>query len=231
MALNEKELVQTSGSDIFATHPAVSQNEHITAIFGPSAGAENVVRCTPVGFNQATDMYGVWVAPDATSMVVTLTGATAGTWTVTADGVTTGDIEWDATVADVQSALLSIGYDVSVTLDAQVYTIVFDAAPQAVQVPTVTGTVTSITGGTPTAVATAGTSTYGLSSIVGFVWPDEVDLSATDEVHGEVMVSGRIDYNAIAATVATADVGALQTELKDNALARGIIVEQLPNIH
>ena len=231
MALEQEELVTRSGSNIFADFPQVSMNDHITAIFGASAGAETLVRCAPVGYNDTTGFYGAWIAPDPATLVVDLTSATAGTFTVTADGVVTGNIAFDATAAAVEAALLAVGYVVSVTLATQVYTIVFDAAPQVAVVPVLTGDVTSITGGTPTATPAAGTSTYGLSTIVGFVWPDEVSLSATLQVHGEVMIKGRIAYSYIEAAVDAGDVTSLATELKNNALSRGLIVEDLPNIH
>ena len=98
--------------------------------------------------------------------------------------------------------------------------------------PALTGNVASLTGGTaPTATVDAGASTYGLSSVLGFVWPDPVTLSATKEVQGVIMIKGRIALSDITATVASGDVAALTAELKANALARGIIVEDLANIH
>ena len=97
--------------------------------------------------------------------------------------------------------------------------------------PTVDADITQLTGGTAAKTVTAGTATYGLHTIRGFVWPDEFTLDATNQVHGEVMVEGRIPYAPIAATVAAGDVTALQAELKSTMLGRSIIVEDLPNIH
>lgn len=231
MATKQVELVQTSGSDIFASFERVSMNDHITAIFGASAGAETLARCAPVGFNDATGFYGAWVAPDPTVLVVTLTSSSAGTFTITVNGVTTGTIAFNATEGAVESALLAIGVVASDSLAAAVHTISFDAPTQLAALPTVSGTVSSITGGTPTAVATVGTASYGLDLIRGFVWPDEVVLDASLQVHGEVMVEGRISYTYIEATVDSGDVAALAAALKSTMLGRGIIVEDLPNIH
>jgi hypothetical protein len=231
MALEERELVQTSASDIFANFEQVSMHDRIIPVFGTSAGAEELATCAPVGYNDTTDKYGAWVAPDPTVLVVTLTSATAGTFTVTVDGITTGTIAYNATAADVKAAILAIGVSTSVDLAAAVYTITFDADTQVANVPTVTGDVGSITGGSPTAVATAGTSTFGLNIVRGFVFPDPIQLSATLETQGTVMVQGRIDYSYIEPTVDVGDVDALKAELKRTPLGRGIIVEGLVNIH
>lgn len=232
MALSQPELVQTSGSDIFAEYKGVSIHERIIAVMGTDAGASTLVTCTPVGFNSTTEYYGAWVAPDAASVEVDTGGATGGTWLITVDGIGTGNLAFNATATTVEATLLGMGYDATVALASGVYTITFDAAPQVAIVPVLTGDVTSLTGGTgEAATVTAGSSTYGLSSVVGFVWPDPITLSATEQVQTTVMTQGRISFTYIEPTVDSGDVSALQAELKANALSRGIIVEDLVNIH
>jgi hypothetical protein len=236
MATKQVELAQYSGSDIFAKFPQVSMNDHITAIFGASAGAEVLGRCTPVGFNKTTGFYGKWMAPAPASIVIDTDDADGGVFVITVDGVSSGNIAWNATAESIRTTLLGMGYVATVTKVNEIYTITFDAETQVVKVPVLTGTVTGLTkaGGAVTAEAatvTAGTSSYGLHTVVGFVWPDEITLDATLQVQGEVMVSGRISYTYIVVNVASGDVDALKAELKNNALARDIVVEDLANIH
>jgi len=235
MALSQPELVTYSADDIFAEYEQVSMHKRIIAIFGTSAGAETLSRCEPVGYNSTTGYYGAWVAPDPASLEVDTGGATGGTWGLTVDGIAIANtvLAYNATAAVVEATILaSTGIVASVTLATGVYTITFDADPQITTVVVSTGDVTQLTGGTDeAATATAGTSTYGLHNIVGFVWPDEITLSATEQVQGTVMTQGRISYTYISPTVAAGDVTALAAELKANALSRGIIVEDLPNIH
>jgi hypothetical protein len=219
MALEQTELATYSADDIFAVFPQVSMNDHVTSIFGASAGAETLARCAPVGFNSTTGYYGAWVAPVPTVLHIEADGA------ITVDGTATAAVDVSAdTPAIVEAKLLAIGVQSTVTEDTDVFTVTLDGATQVAIVPTVT---VAGVGNT----VTAGTSTYGLSTIVGFVWPDEIDLNATLQVQGEVMVKGRIAYSYIEDTVAAGDVTALQTELKNNAMSRGLIIEGLPNIH
>jgi len=233
MALSQPELATFSGSDIFADFEQVSLHERIVAIFGTDASASTLARCTPVGFNATTGYYGEWIAPDPASIEIDTDGATGGTWFITVNGTSTGNLAYNATAAVVTATLLGMGYVATVDLTSGVYTITFDAQTQIANVPTLTGDVSSLTGagGSEAATVTAGTSTYGLNKIIGFVWPDEIVLNATTQVQGTIMTEGRIAYSYISATVDSGDVAALATELKSEALARGIIVEGLANIH
>ena len=235
MALEQKELVSNSAADIFAVYPQVSMNDTITSTFGTNAAADNLARCTPVGFNDTTGYWGEWLAADPTILTVDIDGSTGGTWGLTVDGIVIANTVLDdaATAALVQSTILaSTGIVTTVDLTAGVYTITFGADTQVANVPTVSGDVTQLTGGTtPTAVETAGTSTFGLSVIRGFAWPEEIQLSATLQVHGQTMVEGRIAASYIEDTQEAGDLTALRTELKRTPLGRGIIVEDLANIH
>ncbi len=231
MALNQKELVQASSGDVFAARPQVSMNDQITAIFGTSATEDKLTYCTPVGYNESTGFYGEWIAPDPTVLVVT--SGTGGTWGLTYNGVVLANTTFahNATAALVKATLASRGIDASVELDTGVYTITFDSDKDVAVLPVVAGDVTQLTGGSPSAVPTAGTATLGLHVIRGFVWPEEVQLDDTNEVQGKVMVQGRLPYRNIASTQAAGDLAALQVELKRTPLGRGIIVEDLVNIH
>lgn len=230
MALVPRELAVYGGS--FPNPSRVSMNDHITAKFAAGATADTLTYCTPVGFNASTSMYGPWLAPDPASVEVDTGGATGGTFFITVNGTSTGNLAYNITAAAFVEVLRGMGYTATVALDTGVYTVTFDAEAEVITVPTLTGDVTSLTGGTgEAATVTAGTSTYGLSTVVGFIWPEEVVLSTTGEVQGEVMTKGRIEYADIESTVDAGDVAALKAELQANALSRGLIVENLVSIH
>ena len=235
MALEQKALVDFGADDSFAVLTKTSMNDTVTSTYGTDSGAELLARSTPVGYNDTTGYWGQWLAADPAILTVDIDGSTGGTWGLTVDGIVIANtvLADDATAALVQSTILaSTGMVTTVDLTAGVYTITFGADTQVANVPVVTGDVTQLTGGTaPTAVATAGTSTYGLSTVRGFIHPEEVQLSATLQVHGQTMVEGRIPYADIAATQESGDLAALIVELKRTPLGRGIIVEDLPNIH
>jgi hypothetical protein len=233
MATQQDELVTTSDADIFAVLKRVSMQERIVAIFGIDASETTLSTTQPVGYNSTTGFYGAWIAPDEASIEIDTDGATGGTWTMTVDGASAGDFAYNATAEDVRTTLLAMGYTVTATLATDVYTITFDADAQITTVPVLTGDVSSLTGagGSEAATVTDGSSSYGLHTVVGFVWPDEIELSSTEQVQKVIMTAGRIDYEDIQDTVDSGDLTALATELKDNALSRGIIVENLPQIH
>ena len=232
MALEPKTLVTYSDADIFAKYPQVSMNDHITAIFGSSAGAETLKRCAPVGFNSTTGFYTAWMKPDPVVATVDVKDSSEGDFKLVIDGVDTANFAYNATAEVVRTTLLGMGYSVTVTLESGVYTVTFGAEPQIVAVPVVTANVTGLGGGTgEEASVEDGTSSHGTHNVVGFVWPDPVKLHASKEVHGEVMIGGRIAYEYIAEVVPEADRATLAAHLKTNALSRGIVVEGLPNIH
>lgn len=230
MALGQRELKTDAAADsLLSPNPRISSDYDINVTFGPTASDTALAVGYPVGYNSTTGKHGLWTAPDPTILTVTLTGATAGTWGVTVNGQTIANtvIAYNATAATVVAELKAIGYDVSVDLTSSVYTITFDADAEVSVLPTVTGDVTQITGGTPTAVATAGTATGGTHDIVGFVNPEDDSTDDTDDEMIMIMVKGIIHYDLPASLVAAGDVTALQTALKDGLVAKGLIVQGL----
>jgi hypothetical protein len=203
--------------------------------FGPTAAADVAMAvCYPVAFNKSTGKYAPWIAPDPTKIVVTLTGATEGTWGLTVNGVVivpnTG-FAYNVTAAVIKETLRQAGYEVTVEKAAAVYTITFDGDREIETLPTVAGDVTQITGGTPTAVADAGTATNGTHKIKGFVYPELVTTDQTNDVVGVIMTKGEIAYADIAALIAAGSLTALQTALKDGLVAAGLVVQGLVNVH
>ncbi len=100
----------------------------------------------PMGFNESTGNHAPWMAPDASVAVITLTGATGGSFTITVNGATTVAIAYNALVAVVAGALRSIGVTATVALNTLVYTITFDNEAQVKVLPTVSANLAGITG-------------------------------------------------------------------------------------
>ena len=100
----------------------------------------------PMGFNDVTSKHTPWVAPDPTVLVITLTGATGGTFTITVNDMTTPALAYNATAAVVAANLKAIGFTATVALDTLVYTITFDDTPEVGTLPTVSADTTNITG-------------------------------------------------------------------------------------
>jgi hypothetical protein len=204
----------------------------LNVLFGPTASADvEMAVCYPVGFNKSTGKYAPWMAPDPTKIVVTLTSAASGTWTLTVNGVDTGTIVYAPTAAAVAAALRAIGYIATVVKEAAVYTITFDAQSEIETLPTVTGTVTGISGGSPTAVADPGTVTNGTNIIKGFVYPETITTDQTDDVIGVITQECEVAYDEIADLVAVGDVTALEAALKADLVEKGIIVQGLVGVH
>ena len=100
----------------------------------------------PIGKNDSTGDHAPWMAPDPTVVVITLTGATGGTFTITVNSATTSAIAHNASAATIVGALKAIGYDVSVVKASLVYTLTFDGAEEIRVLPTVTADTSLATG-------------------------------------------------------------------------------------
>lgn len=100
----------------------------------------------PMGFNDSTGKHAPWMAPDPTVSVITLTGATGGTFTITVNGVATGALAWNASIVVVAAALKAIGFVATVALNTLVYTITFDGQAEIATLPTVSADLSGITG-------------------------------------------------------------------------------------
>ena len=72
------------------------------------------------------------------------------------------------------------------------------------------------------------------ATIMGIVYPDVIVLSTSDEVLGQVMVSGRADYNSLVLEHDDTGVGYNQTELdatlKADAMDRGLFIKNLADV-
>lgn len=190
-----------------------------------AAGSGTIKKCQIVVYNRTTGFWQVYNNADelGTSTVYTLTTAaalTAGSYTLTIDGETTGAIQYNDVAATIRAAILALG-----NIDAaDIGTIAFSAGTSFTQAGgtgftltlqgkykgtaiTVTITPTGITGSTivltNTVVGAAGFNGLGLAGTPtkpinwGVVWPEDVVLAAANEVMGNVMMGGKIDRSAI----------------------------------
>lgn len=110
---------------------------------------------------------------------VSLGAATAGSFTLTFQGETTAPIQWNATAAQVQTALEALGSITPGDVTASggplpgVVTLTFGGAYAGMDVPALTGTATGLTGGTLTiATTTEGVGTVEVGSMIGNAEPN-----------------------------------------------------------
>lgn len=114
-----------------------------------SAGAASLLAVAyPMGFNKSTKKHGPWAVPDATVLVITLTGATGGTFGMSINNLVSENtaFDFDISAAELQARLLAFGFSTTVVLDNLIYTITFDGTDQIETLPTVSVDITQITG-------------------------------------------------------------------------------------
>ena len=127
-------------------------NKRITSLhdqiitIGAAGAASLLAVAYPMGFNKSTSKHTPWIAPDPTVLVVTLTGATGGTFTITVNGMTTLAIAYNALASVVDANLKAIGYETSSVLASLIYTITFDGQAEIETLPTVSADTSLVTG-------------------------------------------------------------------------------------
>lgn len=132
----------------------------------------------------ATELYAPYAGTTDEVQTITI-DATGGTYTLTYSGQTTAAIDWDATAAEVQSALEALSNiapgDVTVTGDAGgPYTVTFGGTLSDTNVAQLTST-DSLTGG-------AGTVTHGTSTAGG----TETGTGGTETATGFLATTKRL---------------------------------------
>ncbi len=160
----------------------------------------------PMGYNDSTGQHAPWTAPDPTVAVITLTGATGGTFTITVNSATTAVLAWNAAAAAVTAALKAIGYDVTTSLDTLVYTITFDGQAEINVLPTVTADLSGITGDLSEGVTVNdGTAQVASPTVLNISLGITVPATGgTFTVTYDGNESGAIAYDASAADIQTA---------------------------
>lgn len=163
---------------------------------------------TPLAKLKSTGHYQRWTAPETEVNLITPTGTVSGgTFTITVNGETTGNIAYNANAATIKDALVALGGidpdDVTVTggpLSSGAVTFTWGGklAKQAIAFSCSTG---SITGGGSIAASegTAGIGDgTGAQEIAGFAAvPEGIQLDADEQVIGLVMMKGIIHFDDI----------------------------------
>ena len=172
--------------------------------------------------------------------VVTLTAAATtasdGTYTLTVNGETTGNLNHDDGISTILAALIAlggigsgdvIGWESAGGLDANagVCTIAF-TGDLLYSNPAVSATY-NLTGDDHTlAVAITGIAASGTNVIRGFVWPDAITLVAASEVIGNVLLEGEIHYDDIVLPSGESET-VLKAALQSGCRERGLIIQGL----
>ena len=169
--------------------------------FASNGSAPLLALLTPVAFDTATAMWVPWVEDVATEVqTIGLGAASAGTITISFDGEMTAAINYNANAATVQAALEALSNvqpgDITVTGGPfpGVLTLTFGGQYANKAVPEITAVGSGLTGGTITIATTTAGVTNEKEQIRGFVWPDTIQLHATQEVMGQVCLEGQIHY-------------------------------------
>lgn len=224
MAIHKNNL-RADLSSIKTVQLTIVSSDRTTVSFG--TGSTTLAAGTPLGYDATNNLYGKFVAPAPAQYDID-TG-TAGVFALTVNGVATGDIAYNATKAAIEAKFAAIGHVVTATTDGATVNVTFDSEKDITSVPTLVET----TAPTATSSAvTAGTSTNGLHNVAAFVWPNAVELDATNNVLGVVMTKGEIyKFAEVEALVDAGDRAALKAQCKDKLLAKGIVVRGIANIN
>jgi hypothetical protein len=174
----------------------------------------------PLGKNTSTGLYEPYSAVTNEVQTVTITGGpTGGTFTLTFSGQTTAAIAYNATAAQVQTALEALSNvnpgDVTVTGNAGgPYTVTFGGQYLGDNVTQMTATA-SLTGGTTpgvtVATTTAGgtaTATDGTQLFRGFLFTEVSFYPGSVKAAAPLMVHGQIDVSKLPVAFDPADIPA-----------------------
>lgn len=204
MALETNELF---ASRDFSGRPRMVVLRNKVGTFATDASARKLVPGTPLAWNGS---YWVPWAQGADAAVYTITAnatpATAGSFLLVIEGKT-AQIAFDATAAQIQSELQALLGTPSVTAAATtgvdlgdanaVVTLTFDENFGS-GAPLIELDDSDLTGNPHVLAATdAGTDLLGAEKIRAFLAHQDVQLSATDEVQGTIMLEGEVHRDDI----------------------------------
>ena len=226
MTLNREPKQNFSTEDILTPNQRIVSENDINVTFAATDSAAVLAVGYPVGYNESTGDHAPWMAPDATVSVITLTGATGGTFTITVNGATTGVIAYNATIAVVAGALRSIGVTATVALNTLVYTITFDGEAQVKVLPTVSANLAGITGDvSESATVNAGTAQTASPTIINIDMEDRTGGTFTITYDGNE--SAGIAFAASALDIETA-ILAIGTHAPDSvSVSRRVGVNEI----
>ncbi|BCK74014.1 hypothetical protein Srufu_079670 (plasmid) [Streptomyces libani subsp. rufus] len=161
----------------------------------------------PLGKIDATGLYAPYAGPTSEVQTVTVTGTpTGGTYTLTFSGQTTAGIPYNATAAQVQTALEALSNvnpgDVTVTggpHPGTAVTVTFVGQYLGDDQTQMTASAASLTGGTTPAVtvttATAGgtaTATDGTQTLAGFLCTESMFAPGSTKTSGALLWFGEV---------------------------------------
>lgn len=204
-----------------------------------ASGSGTLAQLTPLAFNETSRKWVPWSGKLNEISTITKSGTVSGgTYTLTVEGETTGNIAYDANAATIQAALLLLGVidsgDVVVTdvgggATGGGSTVLTFGGKFASGVITVSIGIGSLTGG-GSYVLTETQAGKDQSGVRGFVWPDEVVLDSDEEVLGQVLIEGRVHYGDIVLPAGETE-SVLKADLQDNARSLGLIIQGLEEVH
>lgn len=252
MALSQEELF-TSASRAARARITPDARGLYVATFAADAGIELLIAGCPVSYNESTDLWVPYTQPsDAASYTITsnATPASAGTFDVIINGHI-ANFAYDTTAANMQTVIRAVLKDVEplsqdITVAATAETDLGDASavvtivlPEGMGAPSVRVDMSALTGNAHvTATVDAGTQLNGTDKIRAVVFELPVQIDASDEVLGIIMVKGeaeRDDMNTAAVRAllrGSPSEGELDTALGASALKdAGIMVRGLSTVH
>lgn len=185
--------VHAAANSLLSPQGRISSKHDLNVTLAAASSAAALAVGYPIGFNESTEQHAPWMAPDPTVAEVFLgsTPATGGTWGFKInDSSVEVDVPFDDTAAEVAAIFKAEGYDVTVVLANDTYTITFDGEPEIKILPTVVLT-ESFTGETASTVTvTAGTSTFGTHNIKGFINPEVTQIGTEAGTAALVVLTG-----------------------------------------
>lgn len=219
----------------------------IRGTLGQFLAAAELEHLTPLYFKDADDEYEVWVGQsnEVNTITSNATPATAGTFTLTVDGVVSGAIAFDATPAAVQAALEAMSNiapgDVVASGAAgdlgdasYVVTLTWGGAfaGQDVVISIQTGGLTGNAHALATTTAGGSDAADG-SKIDAFLWSPDAPhaVSITGQQIVNVFVRGLIHRDDIPVPSGESQADLDQALLASSLREKGIDVQGLPNFH
>jgi hypothetical protein len=173
--------------------------------FAAAAAAPKLLIGTPVSKDEVGGFWKVWSGAENAVYTITAnaTPGTGGTFLLTFNGETTATIAYNATAAQVQAAIEALGSvdigDVSAAatsganlgVASAIVTITFGGKLAGVDVNG-TGDMTGITGNDHVFAEVTEGGGAAIATVEGFVYPEDIQLSAAGEVIGTVLMAGSV---------------------------------------
>jgi hypothetical protein len=222
----------------------------IRGTLGQFLAAADLPHLTPLYFKDADDDYAVWLGQSNEVNTLTAhatTPATAGSFTLTVNGVTSAAIAYNATAAIIQAALeamsnIAPGDVVAVATTGAnlsvanaVVTLNWGGA-FAGQDVVITADQTLITAGSDFVLATStagGSDASDGSDIDAFLWSPEGDVavSTTGQLIVNVMVRGLLHRDDIPVPSGESQADLDEALLGSSLREKGFDIQGLPNFH